>query len=377
MAKKTTPRKATESRSYPEIINRRLDQLRFSLEEHRVEAIAVSYLPNIRYLTNFSGSNALFFITQEELHFVTDDSYEEQIAVELYKLPNLKFHITRSPWEHLAKKKFLKGVESIAFEADVTPYSEAVSIRNIIRPLKFKPAENLVSRFTQPKDPDELAFIKKSIEISRGVYEYMLGVIKPGMTEKEIADELSYQCRKAGSEGEPSEIIVVSGERCSMVNGNPSGRKIKKNDLIIMDFGSKVNGFGPDISRTVSVGKTTKEQKEIYELIRAAQGIVLKETRPGMYGKYLDSLVRNHFKKAGLGDNFKHTVGHGVGLRAVENPIISYELNDQIVPNESVLSIEPGIYMKGKFGIRMDELILVTASGGQVLSAPPGSIDII
>lgn len=377
MAKKTAPRKVTDEPDYPKIINRRLDQLRFSLEDHKVEAIAVSFLPNIRYLTNFSGSNAIFFILEDELHFITDDSYEEQIKEELYKLPNLHFHITRSPWEYIAKKKVLKGVQSIAFEADKMPYSEAVAIRNVIRPLKFKPAENLVTRFTQPKDPDELNFIKKSIEISRGVYEYMLGFIKPGMSEKDISNELCYQCRKNGSEGEPSEIIVVSGERSSLVNGNPTDRKIKKNDLIIMDFGSKVNGFGPDISRTVSIGKIGKEQKLMYDLIRKAQQIVLKEVRPGMNGKYLDSVVRNFFKKEGYENSFKHTVGHGVGLRAIENPIISYELGDQIIPEDCVISIEPGLYMQGKFGIRMDELILITVSGGSVLSAPPDEIDVI
>jgi Xaa-Pro aminopeptidase len=144
-----------------------------------------------------------------------------------------------------------------------------------------------------------------------------------------------------------------------------------------MDFGSKVNGFGPDISRTVSIGKIGKEQKLMYDLIRKAQQIVLKEVRPGMNGKYLDSVVRNFFKKEGYSDSFKHTVGHGVGLRAIENPIISYELGDQIIPEDCVISIEPGLYMQGKFGIRMDELILITVSGGSVLSAPPDEIDVI
>ncbi|KKQ35976.1 MAG: Peptidase M24, partial [candidate division WS6 bacterium GW2011_GWA2_37_6] len=209
-------------------MDRRLDQLRFSLEEQKSEAIAVSFTPNIRYLTNFSGSNALFFIMANELHFVTDDTYEEQIKDELYPLPNMKIHITRDPWIYLVEKKVLKGVEGISFEADTMPYSEAVEIRNKIRPVKFKPADNLVSRFTQPKDSDELEFLKKALELTNNVYEYMLGFIQVGMSEIEVAIEIAHQCRLQGSEGDPQDIIVVSGNRCAQVNGNPSEKKIKK-----------------------------------------------------------------------------------------------------------------------------------------------------
>lgn len=376
MAKKTTTVVETKPK-YPKIIDRRLQQLRFQLEEQKAEFVCVSYLPNIRYLTNFSGSSALIFISENEIHFITDDRYEEQIKDELYPLPNLITHITRDPWKYLVVEGLLKEVQSIAFEADYMPYAVAVEIRNIIRPVKFKPATNLVSRFTQPKDPDELKYLKKSLELTEQVYRYMLEFIKPGMSEIEIAIELSYQSRKAGSEGEPTEIVVVSGNRGSLVFGNPSERKVKKNELIILDFGCRINGFGTDISRTVALGRVTKEQKLMYDALRTAQRAAIKEVRPGMNGKHLDSIARKIISDAGYGDYFKHTVGHGIGLQAVESPIISNYLEDQIVPEDTIVGIEPGIYVPEKFGMRVEEVMLVTPNGGEVILAAPDEIDVI
>ncbi len=362
---------------YPKIIDRRLQQIRFQLEEQKTESICIFHIPNIRYLTNFSGLNALVFIHENEIHFITDDRYEEQINTELYKLPNLHTHITRSPWEYVAKSGILNGIQSIVFEAEYMPYAEAVEIRNIIRPVKFKPATDIVTRFMQSKSPEELGFIKKSLEISNKVYEYLLGFIKPGMTEIDVATEIAYQTRKFGSEGDPSEIIVVSGNRGSLVFGNPSDRKLKKNDLVIVDFGSRVNGFGSDISRTISLGKVSKEQKLMYQTIRDAQKMALKEVRPGMNGKHLDHIVRNVIKSAGFGDQFKHTSGHGIGISAIESPIISYYLEQEIVPEDSVLGIEPGIYLTDKFGIRSEEVFLVKNYGGELILPAPDELAVI
>jgi len=365
------------SANYPKIINRRLSQIRFQLEEQKAECICIYNGANIRYLTNFSGSEALLFVKENELHFITDDRYEEQVKFELYQLPNLKIHITRDQWNYLPDSGILEGVDSIAFEAEYLPYALAVEIRNIIRPVKFKPATNMVTRFMQSKDPEEIEYIKKSLEISEKVYKYLLEFIKPGMTEIDIATEIAYQTRKMGSEGDPSEIIVVSGNRGSQVFGNPSNKKIKKNELIIVDFGSRVNGFGTDISRTISIGKISKEQKIMYDTIRNAQKKAIKEVRPGMNGKHLDNLVRTTIHDAGFGENFKHTSGHGIGLQAYENPFLTYYLNDEIVPEDAVLGIEPGIYSTDKFGIRCEEIILVKNNGGEIILPAPDEIAVI
>lgn len=367
----------TNDAKYPKIIDRRLQQIRFQLDDQKVESICIFNLANIRYLTNFSGINALIFVHENEIHFITDDRYEEQIKTELYQIPHLKTHITRDPWNYVANSGILNGIQSIAFEAEYMPYAEAVEIRNIIRPVKFKPATNMVTRFMQSKDPEELNFIKKSLEISNKVYEYLLTFIKPGITEIDIATEIAYQTRKFGSEGDPSDTIVVSGNRGSLVFGNPSERKIKKNDLIIVDFGSRVNGFGSDISRTISIGKVSKEQKLMYQTIRKAQKAALAEVRPGMNGKHLDQIVRNIIKNDGFGENFKHTSGHGIGIAPIESPLLTYYLDQEIVPEDSIIGIEPGIYSTDKFGIRCEEVVLVKNHGGELILPAPEEIAVI
>ncbi len=376
MAKQETTMEKTNK--YPKMIDKRLEQMRFSFaDEHKVEAIAITFMPNIRYLTNFSGSSAILFILENEIHFVTDDRYEEQIKDELYDLPNMTIHITRHPWEYMVENELFSKVESMGFEADWMPYAEAVEIRNKIRPIKFKPATNLVTRFTQPKDPEELNYFKQSIKITEDTYAKMLEIIKPGMSEKEIAMELSYQARQLGSEGEPSEIIVISGPRCGIVNGSPSERKVKKNDIIIMDFGSRVNGFGSDISRTIKLGSVSKDQKAMYQILREAQKLAIKSVRPGMNGRHLDSIARNVIKKSGYGEYFKHDLGHGVGLRSVEEPLITPRSDSYMIPEDCIIGIEPGIYLPDKFGMRVEEVVLVTKSGGVIISNSPDQIEAI
>jgi Xaa-Pro aminopeptidase len=364
--------------SYPKIADIRLEQLKYIMEDHKVDALVVTYLPNIRYLTNFSGSNATLFITPDEIHFVTDDRYEEQVKTELYPLPNLQEpHITRDPFSLIAEKKILPDVASMAFEADKMTYDDAVKIRNQIRPVKFKPAPNMVEPFTVPKADEELANIKEACRIAEATYEKILEFVKPGVTEKELALEITYQSRLLGSEGDPFDIIVTSGERGALVHGRPSDRALKKGDIILFDFGCKVNGFGSDISRTIALGKATKEQKTNYDLLQKAKEAAIEFVRPAMNAKNVDAVARKMIEDAGYGDNFQHSLGHGIGLVAHEHPIITFRLESEMIPENSVLAIEPGIYLPDKYGMRIEDNILVTRSGGEHLTNAPEKLPII
>ncbi|MFC2131712.1 M24 family metallopeptidase [Bacteroidota bacterium] len=376
MAKKAAT-KTQDEVVYPQIVDTRLEQIRFILEDLKVDALAVTYLPNIRYITNFSGSAGTLFITPEELHFVTDDRYEIQIQDELYNLPNLQTHIARDVWTYLAKKNFLKGVSTMAFEADRMPYSDAVNIRNQVRPLKFKPAPNVVEPFTMPKAPEELAYIEQSAEIALKVYKKMLRYIKPGVTEKEIAIEIAHQTRLLGSEGDAFPIIVVSGARGALIHGQPSDKQIKNNEIVLLDFGCKVHGFSSDITRTFAVGKATREQMKIYKILYRAKEEAIANVRPGMNGKTLDGYARNIINKEGYGEYFQHSLGHGLGLETHEKPTVTFRMDDQIVPENCVLAIEPGIYLPNKFGMRIEDNILVTRNGGRHITKAPKELLVI
>jgi Xaa-Pro aminopeptidase len=376
MAKKTKPETTTGS-SYPKLIDTRLQQLHFTLEDQKAEALVITHLPNIRYLTNFSGSSAILFITNNEIHFITDDRYEEQIKTELYQLNNLKTYISRDPWKTAVTEGILRKVQTLAFEADKTFYSAAVEIRNKIRPIKFKPVDDLMERFTVPKSPEEVEYIQQACDIAVKTYEHILTFIKPGISEKDIELEIAYHSRQLGSEGDAFPIIVVSGTRGALVHGAASLKKIKVGDVIIMDFGCVVNGFRSDITRTVAVGKATKEQKTIYKMLVNAKDSAIAITRPSMNGKTVDHAARSIIEKEGLGEYFQHSLGHGIGLVDHEKPIITFRMDDQTIPEGCVLAIEPGVYIPDKFGMRVEDCIHVGRNGCKYLTRAPEEIPVI
>ena len=375
MAKSVVRKVETTIADYPRSLDKRLEQIQFMMQDNKIHCMVLSSLANIRYMTNYSGSSALLFIFPEEMHLVTDDRYEEQVKTEIYPLPNLSIHISRTPWHYMVENKIFKKIDTLGFEAEVMPYSEAVDIRNIIRPLKFKPLPSEVEPFMRAKTPEEIEYIKQSCNLSVAVYEAMLPKIKAGMSEKELADELVFTARRMGSESDPFVPLVLSGHRCALPHGMPSGeKKIKKNDIIIMDFGCKINGFGSDITRTFCYGKPTKEQKTMYELVKKAQMAAINNIRPGIKGAVLDGFARRIIADEGYGAYFQHGLGHGLGLSPHEKPSISFRLEDSIVPEDCVVAIEPGVYFVDKYGIRIEDNVLVTRTGPIMLTQSPDTL---
>ena len=369
-------RKKTDTITYPTTINRRFQQIIFNMADNKVDGIFVSYLPNIRYLTNFSGSFASILIKNDKIHFFTDDRYEEQIKDELFEIPNLVTHITRDIWGYCKQEKLLDGITSFGIEAEHLNFNEAIFIRQFIhsKKIKFKAINNLVEKFTMPKSKEEIENIQASCNIAEQVFEHILNFIKPGMSELDVAIEIDYRARLLGSEGPAFDTIVTSGKRGALVHGQPSDKKIKKNEIILMDFGCRVKGFCSDISRTICVGTPTKEQKNVYNLIYNAMSKAISEVRPVMKGHFLDGIARNMIEEAGYGEYFKHSLGHGLGLICHEKPIITFRMNNQTIPEDVVLAIEPGIYLPEKFGIRVEDDVLVTKKGSVKLTNAPNEL---
>ncbi len=362
----------------PEKVEMRLQQIKFNMEDElKVDSLVVTHLPNIRYLTNFSGSAATLFISSDSIHFITDDRYEEQVKTELFRLPNMSVHITRDPWGLVTNGEILKNIESMAFESDRMTYAETVQIRNSIRPIKMKPAVKPVELYTIAKSQEELQSIETSCRTAEKVIETIKPMLVPGVSEKDISAEIIYQGRKLGSEGDAFDVIVVSGARGALVHGQPSNKIIEKGDIVLIDFGCVVNGFISDLSRTFAIASATEEQKEVYKLLVAAKENAIANVRPGMNGKVLDAFARDMIAKAGYGDYFQHSLGHGIGLVAHEYPFISFRMDDQIIPENSVLAIEPGVYLPGKFGMRVEDNIIVTKSGGKHITTAPAELEIL
>jgi Xaa-Pro aminopeptidase len=270
----------------------------------------------------------------------------------------------------------LKSIRTLGIEADHITHSEAISIRHRVHPIgiKFKSITELVEPYTQPKSHEEIASIRKSCNIAEQVFEHILTFIKPGVTELAVAIEIDHYARLLGSEGVAFDTIVTSGARGALVHGQPSNKKIKRGDIVLMDFGCKVNGFCSDISRTICVGRSTPEQKQIYEIIYDAMNAAIEEARPGMKGNYLDDVARKMIKKAGLGNYFKHSLGHGVGLICHEKPVLTFRMTNQIIPEDVVLAIEPGVYLPDEYGMRVEDDIIVTKTKNIKLTNAPDKL---
>lgn len=317
------------------------------------------------------------FILKDEIWFFTDDRYEEQIQTELYPLPNLKTFITRDVWGYCTKKKMFKNISSLVFESERLSYQDVINIRNIIRPVKFKPAIAIVEPFMMPKAPEELESIRKACEMSEKVFEEVLKVFKVGMTEKELAAEIVYRARLLGSEGEPFPTIVVSGKRSSLVHGSPSDKPIKSGEVVTVDFGCIVNGFCSDVTRVFAVGKSTKEQRAIYDLLLKAKDSAIEKIRPFVNGKLIDNIARSMIEKAGYGQYFQHSLGHGLGISPHEPPLITFRKDDEFIPESSVLAIEPGVYIPDKYGLRVEDDVYVNRDGAKYLTKAPSELIVV
>lgn len=355
----------------------RLQQLRAKIRANDLDAFIITKLAHIRYLTGFSGSNAVVIIMPRSVYFFTDGRYTEQVKTELLPLPRLKTFIERDVWGYVAKHNLLKDAERVGFEADAVSFATAESIKKTIKPTKMLPFSGWLEEITMPKTDEEAAEIKKAADLTAKVYEYILGFVKPGMRESEVAAEISYQGRKLGAEGDAFDIIVASGPRGALPHGRASDKKLKKGELVTLDFGFTVNGFNSDMTRTFAIGKPKPFDKKIYEIVLEAENAAIDAVHAGVNAKELDAVARRIIENAGYGENFNHSLGHGLGINVHENPGISFRADKVSIPEHCVITIEPGIYIPDVCGVRIEDDVRVTATGCTVLTTSPKELIIV
>jgi len=346
----------------------RLAYITHLFEEHKLDALIISRTAHIRYLTGFSGSNALLLATPRNLYFITDTRYEVQASEEV---ADWKIVIAcRGLYEEVKRKNYLRAARRIGFEANYTTYEQFQKIKKLFPGKRPAPLAITIEPMMLQKNQSEIDFIKKAISISEDVFNAVIGMIKPGVAEKDIAAEITYLHRKRGAGGDAFEPIVASGTRAALPHGRASDKKIANNELIIMDFGCVYNGYHSDITRTVSVGKPSPEENKCYAIVRDALNRATGAVREGIACKKLDGTGRDYIKKKGYGDYFGHSLGHGIGLDVHELPRISPYSSERLVAG-STITIEPGIYIPGRFGIRIEDDVLVTTGGCEQLTTLP------
>jgi len=348
----------------------RLEKIRRSLTEKELDGIFISQPDNRYYLSGFLGSAGYLLITSEDAVMATDFRYVEQSKEQApdYRL----FQITGGVSEWFLHLTDIPGLKKLGFESGDVSFAMyrrlTDSLKQAGSQLQLVPAEGIVESLRSVKEPEELELIKKAVGITDRAFEYIEGVIRAGMTELEVAWELEKFQREQGSQSMPFDIIVASGPNSALPHARPSQKKINAGEPIVIDMGARVGGYCSDFSRTLCPGEPDDTFKKVYDTVLGAQLAAIALIKEGMSGKEADGFARTVIEEAGYGDAFGHSLGHGVGLAAHEQPRLGPNSTD-ILTEGMVFSIEPGIYLPGWGGVRIEDLAVMEKGEISVLSA--------
>lgn len=350
-------------------MNTRIKKLQSELKKQDLDGVIVTHLPDIRYLCGFSGSAGTLFVSPKNVWFLTDGRYETQVASELPK--GIEVFIGRSHIPRLKDEKVVRKGMKIGFQSQYTTVSAFEHMKSIFKKkVKLKPVGPMIRNLTAIKTEEEVGYVKKAANIAARVYREILENVKPGMKEIEVAMELSYLGRKYGSEGDAFDIIVASGPRSALPHGRASDKKLKKGELVTLDFGCIWNGFNSDMTRTFAVGEPGDEARSIYEIVYNAEREGVNSAKAGMKAMELDAVCRKIIDDAGYGDAFSHSTGHGLGIEVHEYPPVAQRSPDDVVLQTGmIVTIEPGIYLPDKFGVRIEDDVLIEKGGCRELTS--------
>jgi len=332
------------------------------LEPLELEALYVTRPENVRYLSGFPHpEDAQVLLSLEGAFLLTDPRYPEAGRESKIPVKVLK----REEKEALFKE--LKG--RVGFEAEHLPYAALERLREL-SPAEWVPTKGVVERLRLKKTPEEVQRIRKAQALAEEALAHALTLLRPGVEEREVALEIEFFLRRRGAEGVAFPPIVASGARGALPHAGASEKRLEPGELITLDLGAKVAGYHSDMTRTFALGKPSPEMRRVYQAVLAALEAALENLKPGRTGKEVDALARETLKRHGLDRHFVHSLGHGVGLAVHEGPSLSPYTEEVLEPG-MVVTVEPGVYLPGVGGVRIEELVLLTEEGIELLSRFP------
>lgn len=344
-------------------MNERLRWLRNNLKSQSIQGMIISNPINIKYLTNISAEGILLMTLRENV-YITDDRYIEEVKRTLtvddeIVVTNAR-NVSAEDYEN-----FFMFCENVGFEENYVTYAKYKEIMQKYKINDLIETEGIIEKQRLIKDEEEIINIKKACEITDNCFTHLLSYIKKGMTEKQIAEEVEKFFKTNGASGTSFDTIIASGENSSIPHAVPGDRTIKSGDIITIDMGCKYNGYCSDMTRTIFVDYVDEYIKEVYDLVRKNQELALSEMQDGANIKNITKMVECNFN---LHDQeLVHALGHGVGLEIHEDPIISSR-NERNLKAGMVVTDEPGIYLPGKFGVRIEDTVLITEAGSETLT---------
>ena len=345
----------------------RINKVRAALSEIGAEAILITDSYNLRYLANFTGTTGIAVITQEEAVFVTDFRYVEQATKQAvgYTLLQNKREIFTEINDYLNDK----GITKVAIEADQMNVSTYLRIQSFFG-AEIIPTSGLVEKIRELKEETELETIRYACAITDEAYTHILNYVQPGMTEIQVANEVERFLKDKGASAMSFDTIVASGYRSAMPHGVATDKVIEVGDIVTLDFGCYYQGYSSDMTRTFAVGKIDPKLEEIYHIVREAQELVNANVKVGMTGKEVDAIARDYITAKGYGEYFGHGLGHGVGLNVHENPGVNYRNEEPLVAG-MVITNEPGIYIEGLGGVRIEDDLILHEDYVEVVNKSP------
>lgn len=348
-----------------QILTDRLNTFRNELRNLGMDGALITKRENYMYLSGFSGTSANLVITDKKAYLLTDFRYMEQSARQapLFEIVQHKPDIEDTILEILNSE----SIKKLGFEDESLIYSSYKSFQDKFKNTGLAGIGSVVENMRSIKDPQEIETINKAVEIADGAFAHVLGIIKPGITELDVAAELEYKMKKLGASGASFETIVASGLRSSMPHGVASEKKLEMGDTITMDFGALYNHYCSDITRTVFLGQPDKKMIDIYNIVLEAQLTSERGAAKGKTGKEVDKIARDIIYGKGFEGKFGHGLGHGVGLEIHESPRLSLG-GTKVLENNMAVTIEPGIYVEGLGGVRIEDTIIIRDDNPVVLT---------
>ncbi|WP_069364725.1 M24 family metallopeptidase [Salisediminibacterium beveridgei] len=342
----------------------KLEALREQLNTNHVDGIIVMSPYNRRYLTGFTGTAGVVLVTEDRAVFITDFRYTAQAAEQISGFEVIEH---KGPiHEEVAAQVKKDGLKSVAFEKDHVTFSQYETWNDALD-AKLIPVSGLVEKMRLIKSPEEIEVIQEAVDIADAAFTHIQSYIKPGVREIDVSNELEFFMRKKGAVSSSFDIIVASGYRSALPHGVASDKIIETGELVTLDFGAYYKGYCSDITRTVAIGEVDEKLKKIYHTVLEAQLRGVNHIKPGMTGIEADALTRDYIKSEGFGDYFGHSTGHGMGMEVHEGPGLSFRSDQKLEPG-MVVTVEPGIYVAGTGGTRIEDDIVITEDGNRILS---------
>ena len=337
------------------IYEQRIERLKSTMKDNNYNAFYTSNITNVRYLSGFTGSSGFLLITDEGDHFFSDGRYTEQSKNEVH---NQKIHITTNHLKCINDENLLNNSWSLCFEGNHLSYDMYNKFKSNCNIKELIAKNDIVENIAAVKDSTEIEALQTAVDITDRVFDLIIPEIKAGVTEKYIASKISYLFKQEGGDGDSYDPIIASGENGALPHATPSNNEVKNGDFIVMDFGALYKGYHADMTRTVVVGKASDKHKEIYNIVLESQLAGISYAKSGVKCSDLDKACRDVIDAKGYGELFMHSTGHGLGLEVHTMPRISW-MNHTLLEENNVITIEPGIYIAGWGGVRIEDDCLI------------------